>query len=74
MAGVDYPLKTWADIIRNTEPKVEVLTTPEKVVVISEQEPLVRPITRRHYKVNRPRLRRRKSPSDVLTQIIRIKR
>lgn len=72
-AGVDYPLKTWADIIRNTEPRVEVLTTPEKVVVISEQEPLVRPITRRQYKAGKPRLRKRKSPADVTTQIVRLR-
>jgi putative transposase len=74
VAGIDYPFKTWADVIRNTEPKVEVLTTPERVVVISEQEPLVRPIAHRYYKANRPRLRKRKSLTNVTAQISRLNR
>lgn len=73
-AGVAYSTKTWADIIRNTEPRVEVLTTPEKVVVVSEQEPLIRPAVHRRYKPNKPRLRRRKSPIDVAVQITKQKR
>jgi transposase-like protein len=71
-AGIDYPLKTWADITRNTEPKVEVLTTPEKVVVVSEQKPLVRPISHRRYRAGRLRLKRRKQPTDALVQIVRV--
>ncbi len=69
-AGISYLRKSWADVICNTEPKVEVLTTPEKVVVISEREPLVRPIVRRHYMTNRPRLRKRKHPTEVHTSLI----
>lgn len=74
VAGVSCPLKTWADIIRNTEPRVEVLTTPEKVVVVSEQKPLVRPLVRRHYKLRKPRLRGRKSPTEVTLHIVRVER
>ncbi len=74
VAGVDYPIKTWADVIRNTEPRVEVLTTPEEVIVVSERKPLVRPITHRHYKLRKLRLRKRKSPADVSVQLMRLKR
>jgi len=69
-AGINYLHKSWADVIRNTEPRVEVLTTPAKVVVISEQEPLVRPITHRSYKARRPRLRKRKHSTEVHTSLI----
>lgn len=69
-AGISNSCKSWADVICNTEPKVEVLTTPEKVVVISEREPLVRPITHRNYNVHRPRLRKRKRPTEARTSLI----
>jgi transposase-like protein len=72
-AGVDYPLKTWADVIRNTEPRVEVLITPEEVVIVSEQKPLIRPITHRRYKVGRPRLRKRKSPANITVSLMGIR-
>ncbi|MFC1936935.1 transposase [Chloroflexota bacterium] len=72
VAGIDYPTRTWADVIHNTEPRVEVLTTPEKIVIISEQKPLVRPTTRRRYKPHKPRLRKRKSTSDARTSLARI--
>ena len=71
VAEVDCPLKTWADVIQTTEPRVEVLTTPAKVVVVSEQKPLIRPITHRSYKFPKRRLRKRKSPVSAVTQIIR---
>jgi putative transposase len=48
-AKIDYKLKTWKDITLNTEPKVEVLTTPAKTVIVSEEETLVRPIEHRTY-------------------------
>jgi len=70
VAGISYPLKTWADVIRNTEPNVEVLTTPEEVIVISEQKPLLRPITHRHYRANRPRLRKRKPSINATVHIL----
>jgi putative transposase len=72
-AGISYPLKTWTDVIRNTEPRVEVLTTPAKTVVISEQEPLVRPTMHRHYKAKKPRLRDRKPASEARTSLIGIR-
>ena len=74
VAGIDCPLRTWADVIRNTEPRVEVLTTPAQVVVVSEQTPIVRPIAKRHYKPNKPRLRKRKSPFEVRTSLAGLRR
>ncbi len=59
VAGISYSIKNWADVIRNTEPKVEVLTTPAKVVVISEQEPLARPVTHRRYNAKWKHLRKK---------------
>ncbi len=49
IAKINYPLKSWNDIIRNVKPRIEVLTTPENISVFSEQKPLIRPITHRHY-------------------------
>jgi hypothetical protein len=49
VAKIDYPLKSWADIIRNVKPHIEVLTTPESISVFSEQKRLVRPIAHRRY-------------------------
>jgi putative transposase len=73
-AGIGYPLKTWTDVICNASPKVEVLTTPAKTVVISEQQPLVRPITHRHYNPKKTRLRGRKPASEVRTSLAGIRK
>lgn len=70
-AGVAYDIKTWADVVRNISPKVEVLTTPQKVIVVSEVEPLVRPIQHRHYGPNRKRLKRHKRASEATITLSR---
>ncbi len=48
-AKVNYPSKSWADVIRVAKPQIQVLTTPAKVDILSERQPLVRPITNRTY-------------------------
>lgn len=65
VAGINYALKTWVDVTRNTSPQIEVLTTPAQVSVLSEKRTLVRPITHRNYKTGRIRLKKRKPPADV---------
>jgi putative transposase len=52
-AKVKYSAKTWVDIARLAKPQVEVLTTPSKISKLSEQKPLVRPIARRKYDVDK---------------------
>jgi transposase-like protein len=48
-AGIVYPLKSWVDITRNMKPRLEVLTTPSQVSILSEQRPFIRPIAHRSY-------------------------
>jgi len=48
-AKIDYPYKTWADVIRFAHPQIQVLVTPAKVDILSERKLLVRPITNRTY-------------------------
>lgn len=48
-AKVKYTVKSWADVVRTATPQVEVLTTPARVDILSERKTLVRPITNRHY-------------------------
>lgn len=74
MAGIDCPIRSWADVSRNADTEVEMLVTPQKTVVISEIEPLVRPIARRHYKANKPLLRKRKSPAGARTSLVGIRK
>lgn len=57
-AGVIYDCKTWVDIVRLAKPQVQVLVTPAKVDILSEREPLVRPIARRRYDVESQREQR----------------
>jgi putative transposase len=48
-AKVDYTVKSWSDVVRTAKPHIQVLTTPAKVDILSERKTLVRPITNRHY-------------------------
>ncbi len=73
-AGVDCPKNTWGAVILRAKPQVEVLTTPAKTVVVSEQVPLVRPIRRRTYKIGKRRLRKRKPASEATVQIMRMRK
>lgn len=73
-AEISCPTKTWADVARNADTEVEVLVTPQKTVVISELEPLVRPVTRRRYKADRPRLRKRKPPAEARVSLAGIRK
>ncbi len=70
-AGLSHPLNTWQAVILATEPQVEVLTVPAKVIRVSEQVPLVRPTLRRRYKAKRPRLRKRKPAPLAAIQLLR---
>ena len=65
VAGVQCPYNSWFGVILGTEPQVEVLTTPASTVVVSQQQPLVRPIRHRKYKAGRQQLRRRKPASEA---------
>jgi len=58
-AKVNYPAKTWVDITRLASPQIQVLTTPAKVDILSEREPLFRPVTHRRYDVKKKREQRR---------------
>jgi putative transposase len=48
-AKIQYISKSWADVIRTAKPHIQVLTTPAKVDILSESKTLIRPITNRHY-------------------------
>ena len=52
-AKVQYTVKAWADVIRTSKPQIQVLTTPAKVDILSEHKPPVRPITHRHYDIEK---------------------
>lgn len=58
-AKVDYPCKSWVDVIRFSKPHMQVLTTPARVSILSEHKPLVRPISRRTYDIDKKGKRRR---------------
>ena len=58
-ANINYSRKTWTDVVRMAKPHIEVLTTPAKVDILSERTPLVRPISRRRYDIDKKRKRRR---------------
>lgn len=84
VAKVVYPSKSWADIIRVAKPQIEVLVTPAKVDVLSEREPIFRPVTHRTYNVEKRRERRkvrkqktrrsRRTQRDNYTSMISISR
>jgi transposase-like protein len=54
-ANIKYQSKSWIDITRMADPQIEVLTTPAKVSILSEQKPLVRPISHRKYDIDNKR-------------------
>jgi hypothetical protein len=58
-AKVDYPSKSWVEINHTATPETKILVTPAKVDILSEHEPIVRPITHRHYNVMEKKLQRR---------------
>jgi transposase-like protein len=59
VAKIEYQTKTWADIVRIAKPQIQLLTTPAKVDILSERKPLIRPITHRHYDIDKKRKQRR---------------
>ncbi|MFZ7134129.1 MAG: DDE-type integrase/transposase/recombinase [Eubacteriales bacterium] len=52
-AKIQYDVKSWSDVVRTAKPHIQVLTTPAKVDILSERKPLVRPITHRHYDLDK---------------------
>jgi putative transposase len=52
-AGIRYTVKSWADVVRTSNPKIQVLTTPAKVDILNERKQVFRPITHRHYDIER---------------------
>jgi putative transposase len=58
-AKVDYRSKSWVEINHTATPETKILVTPAKVDILSEHEPIVRPITHRHYDVREKKLQRK---------------
>lgn len=58
-ANVDYTAKSWADVIRTAHPQIQVLTTPAKVDILSERQPIFRPTTHRNYNTEKRQVQRK---------------
>jgi putative transposase len=74
-AKIQYTAKSWSDVVRTAKPHIQVLTTPAKVDILSERKTLVRPITHRHYdleKKNRQRTELRIRQHRIIRKAPRI--
>lgn len=58
-AGIDYTVKSWADVIRTASPQIQVLVTPAKVDILSERQILYRPATYRNYDTEKRQVQRK---------------
>lgn len=58
-AQIDYTAKSWSDVIRTAHPQIQVLTTPAKVDILSERQPVFRPTTHRKYDVEQRQKQRK---------------
>ena len=58
-AGIDYTVKSWADVIRTAQPQIQVLVTPAKADILSERQPVFRPTTHRNYDVGKRQVQRK---------------
>ncbi len=59
VAGIDYTVKSWADVIRTARPQIQVLITPAKVDILSERQPVFRPTTHRNYDTGKRQVQRK---------------